>query len=71
MDSWQYKTLLTDDLSESTLLGRLNQEGADGWELVTIQELAQKTSQDEGSLPGLVSHNLTGDYLVVFKKRRG
>lgn len=70
MDSWQYKTFLTNDLSESTLLERLNQEGKDGWELVTIQELAQKPSQDEGSLPGLASHNLTGEYLVVFKMRR-
>ena len=68
---WQYKTLLTHDLAEDTLVGLLNQEGTDGWELVTIQAVTQQAPRDDDVLPGLVSHNLTGDYLVIFKKRRG
>ena len=69
MDRWQYKTFLTNDLSESTLVERLNQEGAGGWELVTIQALEQNDPPNEGTLPGLSSHAPTGDYLVVLKKR--
>jgi hypothetical protein len=68
---WQYKTLQTKDLAEDTLVERLNQEGADGWELVTIQAVTQQVPQDEDALPGLASHDLTGDYLVIFKKPRG
>lgn len=65
---WQYKTFLTNDLTEGVLVDQLNHEGADGWELVTIQAITQQPPQEEGTLPGLVTHNLTGDYLVVFKK---
>ncbi len=68
---WQYKTRLTHDLTEDTLIGMLNDEGADGWELVTIQAMRQQAPRDENTLPGLVSHDLTGDYLVIFKKLRG
>lgn len=68
---WQYKTRLTHDLAEDTLIGMLNDEGVDGWELVTIQAMTQQAPRDENALPGLVSHDLTGDYLVIFKKLRG
>ena len=68
---WQYKTLLTHDLVEGALVERLNQEGADGWELVTIQAVTQKVPLDDESLPGLASHDLTGDYLIIFKKLLG
>lgn len=74
MDSlqvWQYKTRLAHDLAEDTLIGMLNDEGADGWELVTIQAVTQQAPQNEDVLPGLVSHDLTGDYLVIFKKLHG
>jgi hypothetical protein len=74
MDSpqvWRYKTRLTHDLAEDTLVALLNQEGADGWELVTIQAVMQHVPRDEDTLPGLMSHDLTGDYLVVFKKLHG
>ena len=67
---WQYKTHLLHDLAEGTLVALLNQEGADGWELVTIQAVAQQVPRDEDALPGLMSHDLTGDYLVIFKKLR-
>lgn len=67
---WQYKTHLLHDLAEDTLVAMLNQESADGWELVTIQAVAQRVPQDEDTLPGLMSHDLTGDYLVIFKKLR-
>ncbi len=60
MDRWQYKTFLTNDLSESTLVERLNQEGAGGWELVTIQALEQNDPPKEGTLPGLSSHAPSG-----------
>lgn len=69
VQGWQYKTVLTNDLSETTLLERLNHEGSDGWELVTVQAVVQQgTPEVEGPLPGLASHDLTGDYLLVFKK---
>jgi hypothetical protein len=67
---WQYKTLVTNDLSESALLEQLNHESVEGWELVTIQALAGQAPQEEDTLPGYTSHDLTGDYLLVFKKLR-
>jgi hypothetical protein len=67
---WQYKTHLLHDLAEDTLVAMLNQEGADGWELVTIQAVAQRVPQDNETLPGFMSHDLTGDYLAIFKKLR-
>ncbi len=69
--SWRYKTLLMDDLSGNALVERLDHEGADGWELVTIQAVVQPAPDEEGALPGLASRNLTGDYLAIFKKVGG
>lgn len=69
--SWQYKTLVIGDISENGLVERLDLEGADGWELVTIQAVVQPAPDEEGALPGLASRNLTGDYLAIFKKLRG
>lgn len=68
--SWQYKTLLIDDISGNGLVEQLDHEGIDGWELVTIQAIVQREPEEEGTLPGLASRNLTGDYLVIFKKIR-
>ena len=68
--SWQYKTLVIDDISGNGLVERLDHKGADGWELVTIQAIVQPAPEEEGMLPGLASRNLTGDYLVIFKKLR-
>lgn len=65
---WQYKTYLTNDLSETTLVDGLNHEGSDGWELVTIQAITQQAPQEEGTLPGVVNQTSTGSYLVVLKK---
>ncbi|HEY1391158.1 MAG TPA: hypothetical protein VGF38_21660 [Ktedonobacterales bacterium] len=67
---WHYKTHLLHELAEDALMAMLNQEGADGWELATIQAVAQRVPRDEDTLPGLMSHDLTGDYLVIFKKLR-
>jgi hypothetical protein len=68
---WQYKTVRTVDLTEDVLLAALNQEGTAGWELAAIQALQEASSEEEGVLPGLVSHDLSGEYLLVFKKRLG
>jgi hypothetical protein len=68
---WQYKAVRTSDLTENVLLETLNQEGASGWELAGIQALQEVATQEEGVLPGLSSHNLTGEYLLIFKKRQG
>jgi hypothetical protein len=68
---WNYKAVRTSDLTETALLEALNQEGASGWELAGIQALQEVSTHEEGVLPGLSSHNLTGEYLLIFKKRQG
>lgn len=68
---WQYKAVRTSDLTENVLLEALNQEGAGGWELAGIQAMQEVSAHEEGVLPGLSSHNLTGEYLLIFKKRQG
>lgn len=70
MDKWQYKTFLMAITSEIDLVARLNQEGENGWELAAISlRLQPPPPQDEEVLPGFAGHNITGDYLVVLKKR--
>jgi hypothetical protein len=72
MDKWQYKTFLTSDPSEAALNEKLDQEGADGWELAAIS-LQIVTVPEDADVPagysGAGTHNLTGAYLVVLKKR--
>jgi hypothetical protein len=73
MDKWQYKTFVTSDPSEAALIEKLDQEGADGWELASMSLQVVTGSEDSGVLSGLSGagkHTLTGAYLVVLKKRR-
>ena len=70
MDTWEYKTFRTYEMSEAALVERLNQEGVSGWELVAIQALEQNNPPEGGSLPGLSPHAPTGVYLFVLKKLR-